>query len=133
MEGSAEILLVAGTLVLLYGFILGLPMAQARMKSPTAPRHLVTTHLEALMAGPALLGLSLAASYSTLGDGLEKLAAWLLAGGIVLTLAGGTANWLMKVNDPFAEKSPGFYLQSVGGPVVLLGGILLAIGVLKAL
>lgn len=133
MERSVEVLLVGGTLILLYGFLLGVPMAQARMKSPTAPRHLVNTHLEALMAGPAMLGLSLAASYSTLGNGLERLAAWLLVAGSVSTLAGGTLNWLLKADDPFGEKSPGFYLQALGGPVLLVGGVLLAVGVLKAL
>ena len=132
MERSAEVLLVGGTLVLLYGFILGVPMAQARMKSPTAPRHLVNTHLEALMAGPALLGLSLAASFSTLGSGLERLAAWLLVAGAVSTLSGGTLNWIQKTEDAFAAKTPGFYLQAVGGPVLLVGGVLLTLGVLKA-
>lgn len=132
MERSAEVLLVGGTLVLLYGFILGVPMAQARMKSPTAPRHLVNTHLEALMAGPALLGLSLAASFSTLGSGLERLAAWLLVAGAVSTLSGGTLNWIQKTEDPFAAKTPGFYLQAIGGPVLLVGGVLLTLGVLKA-
>ena len=107
-------------------------MAQARMKSPTAPRHLVNTHLEALMAGPALLGLSLAASFSTLGSGLERIAAWLLVAGSVSTLTGGTLNWLQKVDDPFVAKKPGFYLQAIGGPVLLVGGILLTLGVLKA-
>ena len=132
MERSAEVLLVGGTLVLLYGFILGIPMAQARMKSPAAPRHLVNTHLETLMAGPALLGLSLAASFSTLGSGLERIAAWLLVLGAVSTLSGGTLNWLQKVDDPFVAKKPGFYLQAVGGPVLLVGGVLLTLGVLKA-
>jgi hypothetical protein len=119
-------------LILLYGFILGLPMAKARMSSPTAPRHLVTTHLEALMAGAALLGLSLAASFSTLGQGLERLSAWLVVAGTVATLVGGTVNWRTAAGDTFAEKSPGFYLQAVGGPMVLVGGALLAVGVLKA-
>ncbi len=49
MEGSAEVLLIGGTLVLLYGFILGLPIAQARMKSPAAPRHLDATLTESLL------------------------------------------------------------------------------------
>ena len=133
MESSVKILIVAGTLVLTYGFLLGIPMGQARMKGPTAPRHLVTTHLEALMAGAALLGLSVAASYSTLPSGLEALAAWLVVGGVALSLAGGTTNWLMKTDDPFAARSPGFYLQAASGPLMVLGGLLLSAGVLKAL
>lgn len=133
VERSAEALLVAGTLILVYGFILGVPMAQARMKSPTAPRHLVNTHLEALMAGAALLGLSFAASFSTLGSGLERIAAWLLVAGTVSTLAGGTVNWRTQADDQFAARSAGFYLQAAGGPMVLVGGVLLAMGVLKSI
>jgi hypothetical protein len=108
-------------------------MAQARMKSPQAPRHLVNTHLEGLMSGAALLGLSFAAVFSTLTKNLELLAAWLIVAGVTSTMLGGTLNWRMEVDDPFAAKSPGFYLQAVGGPVLLLGMILLTIGVLKAI
>lgn len=133
MEGSAEVLIVAGTLVLTYGFLLGLPMARERMKAPTAPRHLVTTHLEALMAGAALLGLSLAMSYSTAGRGLEVTVAWLLIAGVVSSLVGGTMNWLMRADDAFATRSPGFLFQAVGGPVMLIGAILLSIAVLTSI
>lgn len=41
METSVQTLIVAGTLVLLVGFLLGFPMARARMAAPNAPRHLV--------------------------------------------------------------------------------------------
>jgi hypothetical protein len=133
LETSVKTLITAGTLVLLYGFALGLPLAQARMRAPSASRHLVNTHLEALMAGAALLGLSLAASFGTLARGAELTAAWLLTAGVVATLAGGTLNWLMIVDDPFAARSRGFLLQSAGGPLILAGGLILAIGVLKAL
>ena len=88
--------------------------------------------IEALMSGAALLGLSLAASYSDMNSNVELVAAWLLVGGVAATLSGGTLNWLQKVGDPFAEKPAGFMLQSVGGPVMLVGGVLLAIGVLMA-
>jgi hypothetical protein len=130
MEGSAEALLVAGTLVLTSAFLLGIPMARERMKAPTAPRHLVNTHLEGLMAGAALLGLSVAANYSTQAKGLELMAAWLLIGGVAASLAGGTTNWLMGTGDPFAARSPGFLLQAVSGPAMLAGAVLLSIGVL---
>ncbi len=133
METSVETLIVAGTLVLLYGFLLGVPMAQARMAGPAAPRHLVTAHMEALIGGAILLALSIAASFSTLGKGFELLAVWLLIAGVVASLVGGTMNWLGKVDDQFAAKSPGFLLQAAGGPAIVLGGLLLTFGVLKAL
>jgi hypothetical protein len=133
METSVKVLVTSGTLVLLFGFALGLPLAQARMKAPAASRHLVNTHLEALMAGAALLGLSLAASFGTLPKGAELTGAWLLTSGAVATLVGGSMNWLTTVDDAFASRSRGFLFQSVGGPLILAGGAILAIGVLKAL
>ncbi len=132
METSGETLIVAGTLVLLYGFLLGIPMARARMAGPTAPRHLVNAHMEALIGGAILLALSFAAAYSTLASGLEILAAWLVIAGVVASLAGGTLNWLAGVDDQFASRSPGFMLQAAGGPAVVLGGLLFSFGVLKA-
>jgi hypothetical protein len=133
MESSSEILVVAGTLALMYGLLLGIPMGQARMASPTAPRHLTTTHLEGLMSGAALLGLSLAASYSTLPRGLELTGAWMMTVGVAASLAGGTLNWLLEAEDAFAERTPGFLLQAVSGPMMVAGGGILTAGVIKAL
>ncbi len=133
METSVKILITTGTLVLAYGFLLGFAMGRARMSSPTAPRQLVNVHLEALIQGAALLGLSLAASFSTLASGWEGTGAWLLAIGAALSLAGGTANWLQNVEDAFKARSPGFLLQATSGPVNTLGIAILVIGVLKAL
>ena len=133
METSFKILLLAGMLSLTYGFLLGIPMAQARMKAPSAPRHLVNVHLEALIQGAALLGLSLAASFSTLPSGLETTAAVILFGAAAVGLTGATLNWLQDVDDPFAARSPGFMLQAASGPANIVGIVLLLIGVLKAL
>ena len=112
---AVKVLITGGTLVLLYGFFLGFPMAQARMKGPEAPRQLVNVHLEALMSGAALLGLSIAAEFSTLASGWEQVAAWLLVGGVAATLLGGTLNWLMKVTDAFAAKPPGSSFRASAG------------------
>jgi hypothetical protein len=133
METAAETLLVGGTLAVFYGLILGVPMARARMAGPSAPRHLVNTHLEGLIAGGVLLGLSLAATYSDFAKGVELLAAWLLVAGVAASLAGGTLNWLQGIGDPFAAKSPGFLLQSVSGPAMALGGAILTVGVIAGI
>ncbi len=133
METAEKTLITAGTFALLYGLLLGIPMAQARMKGPTAPHHLTNTHLEGLISGAVLLGLSLAASLSTLANGLEVLAASLFTSGVALSLAGGTINWQLGTGDQFAARSPGFLLQAVSGPLLLAGGVIFAIGVLKGL
>ena len=132
MEGSVEVLIVAGTLITTYGFLLGIPFARARMRGP-APRSLVNNHLEAMIGGAVLIALSVAAGYSTLDKGFELTAAWLLAIGVALAVAGGTLNWLMKTEDAFAQKPPGFYLQSASGPAISAGGVLMSIGVLMGL
>lgn len=133
MESAVKVLLVAGVLVLVYGFGLGVPMARERSKAPQASRHLVNTHLEALIFGGILVALASALSFSTLRNGIELVAAWLLVAGAVLSLAGGTLNWLEKVDDPFAARSRGFMLQAASGPLSVIGILLVAIGVLKAL
>ncbi len=133
MESAIKVLVVAGTLSLTYGFLLGIPMARARMAAPQAPRHLVNTHLEALIAGAILLALTAAISFSTLAEGLETTAAVLVAVAVGLSTAGGTANWLQRIDDPFKERSPGFYLQAASGPINVLGIVIILIGVLKGL
>jgi hypothetical protein len=133
LEAGVKALLVAGTLILTYGMLLGLPMAAARAKAPAAPRHLVTTHLEALISGGVLLALSAAVAFSSLPERLDFVAAILITGGVASTVAGGTLNWRMETGDTFAERSPGFLLQAVGGPVMLLGAVVVCVGVLKAL
>ena len=133
MEYSVKVLIVGGMIVLTYGFLLGFPMSQERRKAPQAPRHLVNVHLESLIQGAVLLGLAVAASFSTLSKGVESVTAWLLVLGGSSAIAGGTLNWLQKVEDPFKSRSPGFLLQAVGGPVSVVGIVLMLVGVLKAL
>jgi len=133
MDTSFKILVTAGALVLAYGFLLGIPMAQARMKAAAAPRQLVNNHLEALIGGAVLIALAVAIDFSTLSTGLETTAAWLLSIAVGLAVVGGTLNWLQRVDDAFASRSPGFYLQSLSGPLNLAGIGLVVMGVLKAL
>src|SRR5688572_9143816 len=58
MGTSEKVLVVGGSLSLLYGFLLGLPLTAVRMKAPTASRHLVTGHLAAIIQGAAMLAVA---------------------------------------------------------------------------
>lgn len=133
MEYAEKVLLTGGILVLTFGFLLGIPMAQERMKAASAPKALVNAHLEALIGGAVLIALAVAAGFSDLGKAPESIAAWLLAGAVASAVLGGTLNWLQKVEDSFASKSPGFYLQAAAGPTNLVGIAIILVGVLKAL
>jgi len=56
MGTAQQILVVYGVVIIAYGLVLGVPLAAARSKAPHVSRHLVTTHLSAIMQGPVFAG-----------------------------------------------------------------------------
>jgi len=133
MTTAQNVLLVYGVVILTYGFVLGIPLAAARMKAPQASRHLVTTHLSAIIQGAAHLGLAVAVGAADLGEGWATAAASLVVAGSALEVAGGTVNWLTRTGDQFAEKSLGFRLNSLVGPPAITGMLIIATGVVMGL
>jgi hypothetical protein len=129
LDTAQKILVVYGTLSIGYGFALGIPISQVRMRSPEASRHLVIAHLSAIIQGAVHLGLSVALGLSQLTAWLETASALLLVAGSALFVAGATANWLQGVGDHFAERSLGWNLfaaSSVGhisGIIVVMAGV----------
>lgn len=132
MSTAQKILLVYGTLSIVYGMTLGLPLSGIRMSQPIGPRHLVTAHLSALMQGAMHLGLSVALGFAEFTPWLLTASAVALVCGSVLFVAGATANWRMNVGDHFAERSPGWYLLSASGPAHLAGALVVLAGVTSA-
>ena len=133
MTTAQSILLIYGVFILTYGFALGIPLAAARMKAPQASRHLVTTHLSAIIQGPIHFGLAFAAGVADLSAGWATAAASLVVAGSAFEVAGGTVNWLANTGDQFAERSFGFRLNSLVGPPAISGMLIIAIGVVKGL
>jgi hypothetical protein len=133
VETSGKILVTVGTLLLVYAFLTGFAMARARMTAAVAPRNLVNLHMESLVGGGILVALTVAMTFAKLPSGLANLTATLLAAGVVSAVAGATLNWQQDIEDAFASKPVGFYLQSAAGPLNVAGIVLLAIGVLRAL
>lgn len=119
--------------VLLFGLLLGIPMAMARSKASKPPRYLFSAHLAAIIQGGLLLALTIAAGFSTLSPGIETAAATLLVGGVVLFDLGLTLNWLQGVEDAFGEQSLGNKVSGLGTPLVLIGAGILFGGVITAL
>jgi len=132
-DTATEILVVSGTLSLVYTCLLGIAMGQVRMNAPQTPRHLVTTHIDGLIVGAIHLSLTVAIAFSPLPSWLETLAAIMLAAGAALSLSGGTLNWLSGVGDQFAAKNPGFILQALSGPITVIAMLILLAGVLQGL
>jgi hypothetical protein len=133
MDTSAKVLIVGGSVSLMYGFLLGLPLTMARMKAPAASRHLVTAHLSAIIQGATLLALSSVMGFSELPDAIETVAAALLVGGAMLFVSGAIANWQQNVDDHFAVRSAGWRLFSVSGPLNVAGAAIVLTGVLRGL
>ena len=132
MSTAQSILVVYGTASVLYGMTLGMPLSWVRMSSPAGPRHLMTSHLSALMQGAMHLGLAVAAGFVTLTPWLVTGAAASLACGSALFVAGSTANWLMNAGDHFVERPVGFYLLSTSAPFHLAGAAIMLVGVVRA-
>lgn len=133
MGTASKTLVVAGLLNLAYGFLLGLPLSMARMKSPQAPRYLVLAHLGPIMSAPILLSLVVAVGFSDLSAGVESVAAWLLAFGSACLVIGDTMNWIGKVEDAFRDRSLGWKLTGVSAVSSIAGLAILLFGVLRAL
>jgi hypothetical protein len=130
---SSRVLIVGGVVSLFYGFLLGFPLTAARMKAPSASRHLVTAHLSAIIQGATLLALASVMTFSDLPKRIETVAAGLLVAGSVLFVAGAIANWRQDVGDHFAQRSIGWKLFAASGPANVVGAATVLVGVLRGL
>jgi hypothetical protein len=133
MSTAVRVLVSFGVIVIAYGLVLGVPLARVRAAHPVAPRHLVTTHLSALMQGPVALGSAYALSVSGFDSDVATVAAWVFVTGLALEVIGGTTNWLTNTGDQFAERSAGLKVNTVSGPLSLAGGLAIAVGVLTSM
>jgi len=131
MTTATRVLIVGGMSVLVFGFLLGIPMAAARSKAPQPPRYLFAAHLAAILQGGLLLALTIAVSVSTLSARVDTAAAAVLLAGVALFDLGLATNWLQGVQDGFGEKSIGNKVSAVGTPLVLIGTGILFYGVLS--
>jgi hypothetical protein len=132
MSTAQRIVLVYGTLSIAYGMMLGIPLSRIRMSRPTAPRHLVTAHLSALIQGSMYLGLSVAVGFATFTPWVLTASVIALVCGSALFVGGATTNWLMNVGDHFAARSQGWYLLSASGPLHIAGALVILAGVTGA-
>jgi hypothetical protein len=133
MTTAQKILTSYGVVILGFGFALGIALAAARTKSPHASRHLVTTHLSALMQAPIHLGLAWAIGAAVLSDTPATVAAILLVVGSALEAIGGTVNWLHGTGDQFAERSIGWRCNAASSPLLIAGIAIVIVGALSSL
>lgn len=132
MSTAQQILIGYGMGVLLLGFVLGMALGAARSKNPSA-RNLAMAHVETLMQGAMILGVAYAVGAVAFDSTAATWGAILLAVGAAMQAAGVTLNWVTKTGDQFAEKSPGFMLNSASTFIAVPGLVILAFGVFSNL
>jgi len=133
MQTGQEIVVVYGTISLMYGFALGIPMSSIRMRRPEAPRYLTVAHLSAIIQGGVHLALSAALGFAAMTSWLATVSAALLVTGSALFVSGATLDWLQQVGDHFAERSLGWRLLAASGPAHLSGMAIVTTGVLASI
>lgn len=132
MSTAQRIFIGYGTTILVMGFVLGGSLGLVRMKAAQA-RALATAHVETLMQAAIHLGLGFAVGVVGFDSTAATIAAWLLVAGSAMQATGVTLNWLTKTVDQFAERSPGFFINTASTLVIWPGLILTAYGVLSRL
>ena len=131
--GTAQRVFIGyGTTILIVGFALGGSLGLVRMKSAQA-RALATAHVETLMQAAVILGLGFAVGAVGFDSTAATVGAWLLVAGSAMQAIGVTSNWLTKTIDQFAERSPGFVINSASTLVIWPGLVVTAYGILSRL
>lgn len=129
-----RILVTAGILNLVFGFLNGFFYAMVRMKDPQPSRYVSATHIGPLMQGPMLLSMVAGVRFWTMSTNMLEITAWLLAISSLFIAAKDTANWVMKIKDEFTEKPlPGRILGALGVVTGIAGLGLYAFGVLRGM
>jgi hypothetical protein len=132
---SAEkVLIVGGTLSLVFSFVMGFVLSRARLKDPAADHAwLLQAHRVALWEGFMLLGLVFAVELSTLSQGWETLAASLLVAAAALQAASAIANLVQGIPDQFVQRQLGYQLAAANAALGAVGLVILVVGVFKGL
>lgn len=130
MSTAQRVFIGYGTSILIVGFALGTVLGLLRMKSP-AIRNLATAHVETLMQAAMHLGLAFAVGAVGFQSTTATVGAWLLVISSGMQALGVTTNWIQKVSDQFAERSLGYYSNSVSTIIALPGLAIIAYGILS--
>ena len=131
---AEKVLIVGGTLSLVFSFVMGFILSRARLRDPSADHGwLLQAHRVALWEGFMLLGLVFAVELSTLSPGLETLAAWLLVAAAALQAASAIANLVQGIPDQFVERRLGYQLAATNAVLGAIGLVILLVGVFKGL
>ena len=132
MSTAQRVLVGYGTIILTVGFILGTVLGMLRMNAPPV-RSLATAHVETLMQAAMHFGLAFAVGVVGFDSTAATWGALLLVVGSAMQAAGVTLNWATKTDDQFAQRSPGFVVNSASSFVIWPGLLITVWGILTRL
>ena len=129
MSHAQRLLVIYGVVILLIGVGLGATLGLLRMNRPPI-RTLATAHVETLVQAPIHIGLAYIVGLVGFDSTWATWGAVLFIAGSAMQASGATLNWITNAADQFAERSPGFYLNSASTLPSLGGAAILAAGTL---
>ena len=132
MSTAQRLFVGYGTAILVVGFLLGTLLGTLRMNAGPI-RSLATAHVETLMQAAMHFGLAFAVGAVGFNSTAATWAALLVVVGSAMQATGVTLNWVTKTNDQFAQRSPGFMINSASSFVIWPGLALTAWGIFTRL
>lgn len=132
MSTAQRVFIGYGTVILAVGFALGTALGMLRMKSESI-RTLATAHVETLLQAAISFGLAFAVGVVGFDSTAATWGAWLLVIGMAMQATGATLNWITKTADQFAERSPGFMINSLSTFIIWPGLLITGYGILTDL
>ena len=132
MSTAQRLFVGYGTAILVVGFVLGTVLGMRRMTGPPT-RTLATAHVETLMQAAMHFGLAFAIGSVRFDTATATWGALLLVTGSGMQAIGVSVNWLTKTEDQFAQRSPGFMINSASTFVAWPGLVLVTWGILTRL
>ena len=128
MSTAQRVFVGYGSTILVVGFVLGTVMGSLRMKGPPI-RALATAHVETLMQAAMHFGLAFAVGVVGFDSTTATWGAVLLVIGSAMQASGATLNWLTSSGDQFADRSPGFVVNSLSAFVIWPGLVITIYGI----
>ena len=132
MSTAQRLLVGYGSIVLAVGFILGTVLGIVRMKTPPV-RTLATAHVETLLQAAVHFGLAFAVGAVGFDSGVATWGAVLLVVGSAMQAVGVILNCVTNSADQFAQRSPGFVVNSLSTFVIWPGLVVTVVGILANL
>ena len=132
MSTAQRVFVGYGTVILVVGSVLGTVLGMLRAKAP-AIRSLATAHVETLMQAALHFGLAFAIGAVGYHSSTATWGAWLVVLGSAMQATGVTLNWVTKTGDQFAERSPGFKINSLSTFVIWPGLVIVCAGIVAHL